>query len=119
MTVVTVLIESLKSTPVENLSTKNVVDVVYQKLQNGSTVENANEAIQEERKCDVKMKNDLSERQAPEASASVMNHFSHENPDAIIFKKENLKERWYLRHHPLREWFVQGAKTRSIVFAYK
>jgi len=49
-TVVTVLIESLKSTPEENLSTQDVVDVVYQKLQDGSTVENANEPIQEERK---------------------------------------------------------------------
>ena len=86
-TVVTVLIESLKSTPEENLSTQDVVDVVYQKLQDGSTVENANEPIQEERKCDVEMKDDLSERQVPESSASVMNDLIQENPDAMIVEK--------------------------------
>jgi hypothetical protein len=64
-TVVAVLIESLKSTLVENLSTTNVIDVVYQKLQNGSTVENENEPAQEERKCDVEMKDDLSAVKLP------------------------------------------------------
>jgi hypothetical protein len=43
-----VLIESLKSISVENLSTENVTDVVYEKLQNGFTMKNENESVQEE-----------------------------------------------------------------------
>jgi len=54
--------------------------VVYQKLQNGSTAENANEPIQGERICDVEIKDNLSELQAPEASASVMNDLIQEKP---------------------------------------
>ena len=41
----------------------------------------------EERKCDVEMKDDLSERQVPESSASVMNDLIQENPDAMIVEK--------------------------------
>jgi len=96
-----------------------VVDVVYQKHQNGSTVENANEPIQEERKCDVEMKDDLSQRQVPEASASVMNDLIQENPDAIIVEKRKPERAEVSQTQPAKRMVSTRSKDKKQVLSCK
>jgi hypothetical protein len=119
-TVVAVLIESLKCTSIEHLSMENVVDVVYQKLHNGCTLENENESVQEERKCDVDMKDDLSERQVPEASVSaVMNDLIQENPDAIIVEKRKPERAVVSQTQPAKRMVSTRSKDKKQVLNCK
>jgi len=96
-----------------------VVHVVYKKLQNGSTAENAKEPIQEERKCDVEMKDDLSERQSPEASASVMNHLIQENTNAIIVEKRKPERAVVSQPQPAKRMVSTRNKDKKQVLSCK
>jgi len=82
-------------------------------------VENSNEPIQKERKCDVEMKDDLSERQAPEASASVMNDCIQENPASIIVEKRKPERAAMSQTQPAKRMVCTRSKDKKQVLSCK